>query len=492
MTFILPVFFIVFRYLFLHLNKEIHNYLKGGPNGDAASYYFQIQFFRKNKCGVPDERAMITQLPMLTPHIYQTLVGRLFTDKFLLKHQWLPNFLLYSISSLFFAFILLDEKFPSQEYFFLVSVVVLFLFHPDNFLCDEDRIHFFSLQPRYLGIMINSIFWFIFITYQGSEIIYLPLIVLLIITLNISKFCIQSIILSVCVYSIISMTGEALILLIVACFFSVLFFPKSFLPGVMLQFAFLKGYYKSFYKPKETKSAFRNIVAKLFSRALLNSYVYLVIFVFFVAQYHLNEHEGAFELRLNSFNGSMFLIFIVVGIRKFAFLGECWRYLSFNYYFIFPIYGSLLLSELAIPIKAKYFILLLIIILGMTLYVISKKKLSKNKMPFLHKLIRDNCKVLKKAIWYGVPYRGPNIAVALGAGLKTFEFQYGNYSTEIKNEYFSQYPYLKWNTKIIEDHKVTHILLEKEFKFQAQKISGFSTTKLKLVDENEYYSIFKI
>ena len=113
-------------------------------------------------------------------------------------------------------------------------------------------------------------------------------------------------------------------------------------------------------------------------------------------------------------------------------------------------------------------------------------------MPFLHKLIRDNCKVLKKAIWYGVPYRGPNIAVALGAGLKTFEFQYGNYSTEIKNEYFSQYPYLKWNTKIIEDHKVTHILLEKEFKFQAQKISGFSTNKLKLVDENEYYSIFKI
>ena len=492
MIYFLPFFFIVLRYCYFYFNKGLFNYLKWGPYGDASTYYFQIQFFRKNKCGVPDKRAMITQLPMITPNIYQTLVGKIFSDKFILNYQWVPNFLLYSISTFFLSVFLTYEKFPSQESFFILSVIILFLFNPDNYLFDDDRIHFFSLQPRYLGLIAISMFWFIFITYQGSSIIYILLIILLIIILNVSKFSIQSIFLSVCVYSLISLTGEAIILLIMASFLSIFIFPKSFLPGIILQLTYLKGYYLSYYKPKQTKSRLRNIVAKLFSRPLLNSYVYFSIFIFFGAQYWFGENMVEPQSELNILNGAIFLIYILTGVRKFAFLGECWRYLSFNYYFIFPIYGSLLLSELDISLKLKYLILFLVVISGIALFVLSRKKLGVNKIEHLQKLIEGNREVLKKAIWYGVPYRLSNMAVALGGGLKTFEFQYGNYSKEIKQEYFSEYPYLKWGTNIIEEYKITHILVEKEYELQAKKISGFSKNNLDLVDENEYFAIFKI
>ena len=485
-------FLITFRLLFIVFNKKLFRFVSQGPCGDATTYFYLIQFFRKNNCGVPDKRSLITNLPVLVPALYMKIVARLFSDKFLFRFQWVPNYLLFLFGSGIFCFIIQDFYLSGQGYFFLISCVTLFISNPDNISFDDHRIQFLVLQPRYFAMLANSLFWLLFLTYDNSLFLDFVCIILLIVALNVSIFSRQSIFFTVLLFSIVSFSLHALILMVISFLCSILLFRNEFWPSLLPQIKYSYGYYLSYYKPKKTNKIFRDFIAKIISRPFINSYPYVPIVLFILFQFIHSSDFILFTHRLSSLNLALLIIFFSTAVRKFAFLGECWRYLSFNYYYIFPIYGSLYLVNLNIEFEYKSLILALILGFNVINVLINRRALFKNKTDSLKKLLERNNQSLQKAVWYGIPYRVSTMAVALGIGEKTSEYQYGNHSNEIHTEYFSQYPYLKWNTKIIEDHKVTHILLEKEFELQAQKSSGFSTTKLKLVDENEYYSIFKI
>ena len=491
---IMAIFFflIIARLLFIVCNKKLFRFLSKGPCGDATTYFYLIQFFRKNTCGVPDERSLITNLPVVFPSLYTKMVARLFSDKFLFRFQWVPNYMLFVVGTGIFCFIIQDFYLSSQGYFFLISCIALFISNPDNISIDNLRIHFLVLQPRYFAMLANSLFWLLFLTYDNSLFLNFISVILLIITLNVSKFSRQSILFTVLLFSIISFSLHALILMSISILCSILLFRKEFWPSLLPQIKYSYAYYLTYYKPKKTNVFLRDFMANIFSRPFVQSYPYVPIFLFMIFPFIYPCDFHLFTNDLSSFNLGLFIIFFFTAIRKFAFLGECWRYLSFNYYYIFPIYGSLYLVNLNIDFESKSFILALILGFNLINVLIKKNALFENTIDSLKTLLERNNQSLQKAVWYGIPYRASTSAVALGIGEKTFEFQYGNSSKEIIDKYFDQYPYLKWNTKIIEDHKVTHILLEKEFKLQAQKTSGFSTANLKLVDENEYYSIFKI
>ncbi len=115
-----------------------------------------------------------------------------------------------------------------------------------------------------------------------------------------------------------------------------------------------------------------------------------------------------------------------------------------------------------------------------------------NKTPLIENILKSNESKIKNAVWYGIPYRSSTIAVALGYGVATFEYQYGNHSKDIHDKYFSEYPILKWDKQLLAENGVTHVFLENEYENMAKKISGFSTEYLTLIGSNSDYKIFAI
>ncbi len=488
---------IFFRFFFIRFNNGLWSYFSNGPYGDASTYFFLIQFFRKHNCGVSDERCLITKQPVLIPSIYLKMVALLFSDKLLYTFSWLPNFLIYSLASSAFIYFTYNYFGGLNIYFFYT--IIIFISLPDNLSLDKHRIQFAVLQPRYLGVIVNSAFWFVYCFYGFNMLGLISMLIFSFISLNISIFSRQSIIFLSVITSLISFNPNLILILLIASLMSAIIFPKEFIPSILPQIKYSYQYFLNYYKPSLSANPLINFLKNLISRPILDSYPYvsyyltLIFSIFYYLNY--NDHEiygnGLLNSRFLFISLSIFIVFIFTGIRKFAFLGECWRYISFNSYFLTPISIVILVSSLGLTNILMHSVLCLIILFNLAILAISKRDSLVNKNIWLTPLLLKNKEILSSAIWYGLPYRVSTFAVALGYGKATFEYQYGNHSKEIHDEYFSIYPYLKWDEVLMRKNGVTHILLENELIESAVNSSGFTVEGLQVIDSNNYFSIFK-
>lgn len=498
---IVVLFFMVigligFRYVFIRFNKGLWNYFSGGPYGDAATYFFLIQFFRKNSCGVSDERCMLSNDAVLVPSAYMKIVGKLFGDTILLKKSWLPNFILYSLAVSFFLALLYINKFSMSLW---VYMALLFILQPDNINLDKHRVHYTVLQPRYFGLLLNSALWFFYVMYGITWFSSAAILLLTVLSINTSVFCRQATVFSILLASIFLLDPFLFLMLPAAMMVSAVLFPKEFIPSIMPQLRYSYQYYLNYYKPRPTSNPVMNFLKNIMARAMYESYPYFAsVLVMVLAFYQWNSPSSQFNFGNDTLHRlvfsylSFFLIFIITGIRKFAFLGECWRYFSYNTYYMTPVFLPVLVSLLPVSETVKSIILVGTIIIYIAFAFFGAKDSLDNKNPALISLLQQGGDAFKDSIWYGIPYRASTTAVALGYGKKTFEYQYGNHSQEIHEKYFAFYPYLKWNGEMLQHHKITHILVEKELEESAFLYSNFSTDGLTLLASNQAYSIYKV
>jgi hypothetical protein len=492
--FILVAIFVLIRFLSIYYRKNLWSYLKGGPYGDSSTYFFLIQFFRNNNCGVSDKRCLLSDKPVLVPSLFMKLTGRYFSDSLLLKYSWLPSFVIYIFAALFFSGLTIVNSLNQTD--IIIFSAILFLTQPDNLLTDKHRVHYFVLQPRFLGLVVISIFWTLYVSHGINPTLGIILVALLVFGLNTSIFSRQTILFSVPITSMINTDSLLILFLVVAILFSSLLFPREFVPSLMPQIRYSYQYFLNYYKPKNTNNKWVNIIKKTFSRPLiLESYPYFTFFI--VLFLILNNIEtrlitSDILFRAKGLFISLSIIFLFTGFRRFAFLGECWRYISFSTYFIIPWLLPILISEYQFSDDVNYFIFIIIILINLSFRFMRGSEKLENKTPLIENILKSNESKIKNAVWYGIPYRSSTIAVALGYGVATFEYQYGNHSKDIHDKYFSEYPILKWDKQLLAENGVTHVFLENEYENMAKKISGFSTEYLTLIGSNSDYKIFAI
>lgn len=489
---------VFFRVTQLFFSAKVRKYFHEGPYGDASTYFFLIQFFRSKSSGVPDERCLISNKPVAVPSIFMKIVGKIFPDSTLFRYSWLPNFIFYCVGVIGLCWFTYLTEFQSSQAFWIIGI--FFVTQSDNLILDKFRIHYLSLQPRFLGLLLNSSFWIVVLILPLNNLEnILTLILLVFLILNTSIFSRQAIILTVALYSLLSLNWILPLVLIIAFLLSALIFRNEFLATIKPQLEYSLQYFRTYYQPRAHSNRFVNFIKLNFARAFfLESHYYLPFFVIWIILISIYlellkfNGDGHFILKALLVYSSTGIIFLFTGLRRFAFIGECWRYISYNIYFTNPILLYYLMMNLSITQSFKFLIIATYVLIMILMGFLNKKNgLIVNSNASLLSLLNHNKHELKSAIWYGIPYRITTLPVALGYGKATFEYQYGNHSSEIMEMYFSLYPFLKWSEELLSENRVSHILVQKELLSNAIEFSGFSSKELDLIYENKDYCLYK-
>ncbi len=491
---------ILLKFISIRLNKTVWDFFKDGAIGDSISYIYLTQFYRNNKFGDSDSRSLLSNGGVYLYSIFISLMSTFFSDYVLFKKSWLPNFIIFSISTTIFLFVLFFFEFEITQ---ILIISIFFLFQPDNLFYDKDRIQYQTYQPRYLGLVVNSLAWLIIVFSELSLVTFSSIIILFIISINNSYFGRQSTFFVSFFYALIAKDFYPLLAFISSCILSLFIFRRKFYDVVKYSFPFYKNYFLNYPKPQKSENLIYYNLKLIFSSPLYASRFYfgfLVTSIIFLILFYSSERSNFVDIsnihyksKISFFLISISLIFIITSYRKFAFLGECWRYISFCSYYITPIIFYELLDYFFTENTIKFFVISIYVFMYILLiYFLQKNYFSKNKNSSLLKLLNKHKEKFKNAIWYGIPFRAPTLAVVLGFGKKTTDFEYGNKSKKLIDKNFSIYPYLKWDKEILKTNKISHIILENKLEDEAVKLCNFSSDNLKLIDKNSEYSIYKL
>jgi hypothetical protein len=503
----ISILIIVCRYIQLRKVRTLRDYLKDGPWGDAVTYLFLIQFFRDNKCGTSDTRCLIGSEKVLVPSFYMKIVGQFFKDSQLIKYPWLPNFIIFSLF-VPLAFLLYDNfevifastYYPNKNPNFLIYLVILlFVSQIDNLDFGTLRMHWFTLQPRFLVVVVNSLFWLITFAISDDYIRLYSCTLLVFISLNTSIFARQCTIFPILFYSIISGDLISLNSFLVGFFLSCILFRKEFWKSLKPQWLYAKMYFRNYHRPNKNCNFFIYKFKLIFVSSLLELPKYPTFyFCFILITLEIYNNDLFFSwgtdslyYRLFSFFLSIFLISFLTSLRFFASLGESWRYISCTCYFLpFFIFPFLLRNQFDDFTLILTFIVTLI--LQFSLPFTGKNEVNYSSL-LLDALNKVGAEKLRDVRWHATPYRHGTFAVAHGFGTATFEFQYGNHSEAIYEKYFSGFGgFLKNDKEFIQKNRVTHLLVDKEYEFDQNNFSRVPNVNKILLGENKKFKIFQV
>ena len=195
-------------------------------------------------------------------------------------------------------------------------------------------------------------------------------------------------------------------------------------------------------------------------------------------------------LELEKLKVMMLAILMVVGftsLRRFAFLGESWRYISFTGLFITPLFlGQFMTDEFTI------LLVLVAIVVSVTsamLIWVSGRPLERTQAALLELgCLQDSA--IERARWFTVPFSWASVLVGRGFGTAGLSFQLGNVDSRIMQKYFLSYPFLNWNEWVVSGHGISHILVEKKYldRFMEQ---GFKPSEHQLIEESDHFMVFR-
>jgi hypothetical protein len=484
---IISFFFSVLFRLLIIKRSEIKNYFKNGIMNDSVFYFYLTIFFKSNKSGDYDKRSILSGGPVIWPSLFFNFINFCFTKSQLFKFSWLPNFIFYIILNLIIS---ISFYFLDIDFFEIFLFYVFFLTSADNLLFDKSRIQYLSLQPRFLGVILNSLIIYFFIFFDLNVFVKTFIIILSFFGLNLSYFSRQTWFFVVFPYFLIINFKFALLVFFASLFFSFLIYPFEFYHSCNKQILFLYKYSKTYWRINMNGNSFKIFIKGLFARPLIESYPYISFFLlpFFFLQINNTNTSIYFDeiiLKYNLLFLIIFILFVLTSLRKYAFIGECWRYISFTTYLILPIFYA---------ISFKYFSLntsLIVIFFNVFFFVLKKPLSYKNNNTELLNLLSIKPNYFDNANWYGIPFRSSTLPICMGFGLSSFEFTAGQDDLDINNKYFSSYPFLKWDLQLLKQNKITNIIVDKSYLAKAIEISNFSSSDLTLILESENYIIYE-
>ncbi len=447
------------------------NYFKYGPEEDSLTYYFWALFFEKNKSGDIDSRSIISRSPNYFNSPYLKISLKVFGKNKLFAYSWLPNFFIYIFSSFFILFLLKSEDISN---ILIVKYFILCVIQINSISYNAKNIHYLSLSPRFMSMIFCSLFWFIYLKCDIHFTYFVLLILLSYFCISTSLFSRQTFIITNFIYSFLSFDINFLYIASGLLFYYI-FNRGEFKIMLKNHFLHLKAY--------RLRNLKQNIQFSKLSIFSFKRYFFLqvlfdgkeVIILTLISMLFANSHNTKIFLL------SLLIIYILISLRKFSFLGESYRYAEYSTFFIFPYVVSTLRNELIL-----FFVCYFLIRRIFTTSPVPKKYFSH----FLE-IVSGHSSELKKAVWYSINYRMCQIPLCLGLGSRGFTFNFAGLNKSSENKYFSQYPYLIWNKRFLLENGVSHILVYKPLLNHAIQVSGFETSSLSILGENKYFVVYR-
>jgi len=484
-------------------------FLTCAPVGDAITYYQLITYYQQKNRKSYDERCLMGTDAINVPNWYQRICAVLFSKELLFKKPFLPN-LLFFVASVLIFFLVIGIN-PSAIFgndVVNVSILVtalVFMLSLNNVNFDEESIHFLTLAPRFLGKVSASFTVFFTWLYMINDGIhwFVFAVIFTIISLMSSLFARQAVLFLLIVWSILSMTFAPVLVLflsVVVCFFV---FGKEFVPSV-------KGHYDFSINWVHRDLVYRTKLSEIFTRHFLKTnppkevirelfdgrvlrIAYFPEVLILVAFLFASDGVGS-DIKYQLFVPvlSALVIWFVTSLRKYAFLGEGYRYITFTQYFYLPFaigYLTPYVNETFTYVVLCAFFLYVAIITTYKLFHKASWIVTDGEDKLSEFL--DKFPLPTDAIIYSVHYRVGEEVLARGYGAKSFAYQQGNHGKEINDKYFEEYPYLKIDWKpLFKEYNVTHVIVEKE------SLMGiglkYDYSGLNLVGESDYYILYEV
>ena len=146
-----------------------------------------------------------------------------------------------------------------------------------------------------------------------------------------------------------------LIVFFTCLFFSFLIYPYEFYQSCKSQILFLYKYFYTYWSFNKNGSKFIVLIKGLFARPLIESFPYFSFFLLPFLDFFIDITNDINSLnqivnKLKILYLVILSLFVFTSFRKFAFLGECWRYISFSTYLILPLFYAISFKYISFPI----------------------------------------------------------------------------------------------------------------------------------------------
>jgi hypothetical protein len=452
---------VAFRYGLMRAARPLRCYLDAGPWGDALAYFLQIQYYREHSGSEPDTRCLFRGNTLHTPSWYHKFALTMCSDTTLWRKPWLPNLVLYAFGVVFLLLLAratVGDR-PAAVY---VLLALMFLAQVDNSRFDERTIHYLTIQPRLLGLLALSAHAALFAVMPSLSMTIVGGSLALLVAINTSVFSRQVAYFVLPLAALLSWNIIPVVNLALATALSLALNRAEFVASFGAHWRYARWYFKNFYPPRSGSGIGyfirRTLAPPLrFLPQYADSIVALVLLTLV-----LRRGSDAFAARAAAMIGGALIVCAVTALRKFASLGECWRYLSFTCWILTPLALVHAVLALRIPVLLACLVASAVLLANVYRSFRTSEELS-NPNTEIADLLRGafTGAAAAPAVWWSAHYRYGSIAVALGCGGSTFEIQGTDLSEGVMASLFARYPYLHCSETFFAAHRVTHLLISK-------------------------------
>ncbi|WP_459935696.1 hypothetical protein [Desulfonatronum parangueonense] len=382
----------------------------------------------------------------------------------------------------------------------------MFLFSPANFIFENDDANYIKLSERYLSKSLTSLAYVTFVIWVLMGDIWLLLIsfIMCIIAIYTSKFSRQVVLFVFLLFSflVFSLKGIGFVLLVFVVAF--LLSPQNIYNSFRDQINHLRWYYNK--NRYNIYLGIRHIgdVFKLYSKSKTNKekivilltrdparllFMYPLILLIFVSAI-LFETRIISLYQIFSIIIASHIIYLLTSFRATLFLGECYRYIDYTMYFMYP------LIFLFFEIPPSFLIFSAFI---MVFYTLSVVFFTKYNDLYSNSYVCDDLSIfLDKAkysfvpsetVVLGIPTRLAEEVLSRIPELKICHWQQGILDDNICNFLYEDYPFIKkkwW--PIIERCNVSHLIVDKHS--LRQVAWNYPFHELDFIFEDNRYALF--
>lgn len=451
---------IAFRFGLLRAAPALWRFIDAGPCGDALAYFLQIQYYRRYSGAQPDTRCLLRGNALHTPSWYHKFALTLCSDAALWTKPWLPNLLLYVVGAALLLLLSLPVLGGSAPVLALLALV--FLAQTDNSHFDERTIHYVTIQPRLLGLISLSVQAVLFALMPSLSATLVGGSLALLVALNTSVFSRQVACFVLPVAALLSWNVIPVLTLAIAAALSLALNRSEFVESCGAHWRYARWYFRNF-RATRAGSGWRYLMRRTLAPSVLSLPRYAdSVLAVLLLMWVLRVATDPFAARAAAMIGAALIVCGVTALRRFASLGESWRYISFTCWMLTPIAIVHAVLVLRISLPLAYVVASAVLLYNVYWSFRSDEQLS-NPNGQVAALLRSAFpeKSAQPEVWWSAPFRYGSIAVALGCGAATFEIQGTDLSEEVMASLFARYPYLHCSEAFFDEYRVTHLLISK-------------------------------
>ena len=474
---------------------------------DAAYHLKRIKMCKKDLFDrtlvdyVMDNR--ISYYPILYHQICSVLPIQL-----IIKYPWGPNLIFFLIGGIGFLAMSLIQAPEFESFEFASLLLFFFLISKSNMLFYGNGYHYLGLSERLFAKISNSFYtfsMFLFISTHNNLYIVLCLIFGILVFFS-SQFGRQSLVLfSVCL-SLLLLSLKPIIICLCTIALLLLIAPSVFFKSVYHWLEHLKTYFtymqksvfwvnhlSGFFKWEvfwSKRKEFKTMVFYIFntepckSLLLIHSEFILLVFLVINKFITVSDHKLFFCFLL-----SAVLVSFLTSFKKLQFIGESYRYVEYNLYFLVPYYMAVFMMNNPLSLSVLLFYTLYVVVVSTVFNYMIKNIVSTHKYELVLAFL-DNYKVTSSDCVATIDHT-VNRLLNVFTGCKIFTFSAYYDKTLFKRFYGYQFPYLNNDhPEYFREYNVNLFIIEKNL----LTISGLSydCSSYQKDYEDEHFIVYKV